>query len=89
MRFSLCDPVSQEHPLPLLLNDLFVHFGEKRISSVTEKLAEAQQLIMLTCHLLLAVDMLEEGITCAKQLILCLLDEAGHPVKSCGHRCGQ
>ncbi|KIL36962.1 hypothetical protein SD71_04430 [Cohnella kolymensis] len=53
MRFALCDAASREHPLPLLLDDLFVHFDEKRLENtipVVQQLAAARQVILFTCH---------------------------------------
>ncbi|RKP54327.1 hypothetical protein D7Z26_13275 [Cohnella endophytica] len=53
MRFALCDAASPEHPLPLLLDDLFVHFDERRLSRtlpVLEELSRTRQIILFTCH---------------------------------------
>lgn len=72
MRFSLCDAASREHPLPLLLDDLFVHFDENRLKStlpVLETLAEARQVILFTCHRHTA-DLLAEGIRGSRRLAL-------------------
>ncbi|MFC5529179.1 AAA family ATPase [Cohnella yongneupensis] len=72
MRFALCDAASSEHPLPLLLDDLFVHFDEKRLRNtlpVIGEMATRRQMILFTCHRHVA-EMLESGITGAKQLVL-------------------
>lgn len=72
MRFALCDAASREHPLPLLLDDLFVHFDEKRLAStlpVLEEISASRQLILFTCHRHVA-DLLEHGIKDAKRLAL-------------------
>lgn len=53
MRLALSEAVSGSHPLPLLLDDLFVNFDEVRLVralSVLRKVADRQQLIMMTCH---------------------------------------
>ncbi|TVY04151.1 AAA family ATPase [Cohnella terricola] len=53
MRFALCGAASPEQPLPLLLDDLFVHFDESRLKltlPVLENLAESRQVILFTCH---------------------------------------
>lgn len=53
MRLALSEAVSGSHPLPLLLDDLFVNFDEGRLVgalSVLRKVADRQQLIMMTCH---------------------------------------
>lgn len=53
MRFALCDAASPEQPLPLLLDDLFVHFDEQRLAQalpVLEELAEGRQVVLFTCH---------------------------------------
>ncbi|XID93705.1 AAA family ATPase [Paenibacillaceae bacterium WGS1546] len=53
MRFALCDAAAPDHPLPLLLDDLFVHFDERRLARtlpVLRRLAETRQLIVFTCH---------------------------------------
>jgi len=53
MRFALCDAASREQPLPLLLDDLFVHFDERRLTNtfpVLAEMASARQVILFTCH---------------------------------------
>jgi len=53
MRFALCDAASPEHPLPLLLDDLFVHFDETRLERtlpVLEELGQTRQALLFTCH---------------------------------------
>lgn len=72
MRFALCEAASREHPLPLLLDDLFVHFDETRLANtlpVLEEIAAERQLILFTCHRRVA-EMLEGGIKDAKRLVL-------------------
>ncbi len=72
MRFALCDATSREHPMPLLLDDLFVHFDEKRLAntlSVLEEISGNRQLILFTCHRHVA-ELLESGIKGAKLLVL-------------------
>ncbi|MBO9599926.1 MAG: hypothetical protein J7559_19155, partial [Cohnella sp.] len=72
MRFALCNAASQEHPLPLLLDDLFVHFDETRLANtlpVLEEIAGSRQLILFTCHRHVA-ELLEHGIKDAKRLAL-------------------
>jgi len=53
MRFALADAVSREANLPLLLDDLFVHFDERRLRrtiSVLGEIAQSRQIILFTCH---------------------------------------
>jgi uncharacterized protein YhaN len=53
MRFALCNAASADNPLPLLLDDLFVHFDEARLAQtlpVLESLASTRQIILFTCH---------------------------------------
>ncbi len=53
MRFALCGAASPEHPLPLLMDDLFVHFDENRLARtlpVLEELGGTRQVLMFTCH---------------------------------------
>ncbi len=72
MRFALCDAASPEHPLPLLLDDLFVHFDERRLTQslpVLEDLSEIRQLILFTCHRHIA-QTLVAGIPAARMLEL-------------------
>ena len=72
MRFALCDAASSERPLPLLLDDLFVHFDESRLQStlpVLEELAEKRQIVLFTCHRHTA-EAIENGIRGAKRLSL-------------------
>lgn len=72
MRFALCDAASPEHPLPLLLDDLFVHFDEQRLMHtlpVLEKLGQARQVILFTCHRHVA-QTIASGIPSARMLTL-------------------
>lgn len=69
MRFSLCDAASREHPLPLLLDDLFVHFDDRRLRDtlpVLEELSSRRQIVLFTCHRHVA-DAIESGISGAKR----------------------
>ncbi|MBW4841476.1 MAG: hypothetical protein KZY74_18980, partial [Paenibacillaceae bacterium] len=53
MRLALSEAVSGQAPLPLLLDDLFVNFDEGRLEgalSVLRKVADRQQIMMMTCH---------------------------------------
>jgi len=53
MRFALSDAAAPEHPLPLLLDDLFVHFDEQRFVQtlpVLEEMARKRQIFLFTCH---------------------------------------
>jgi uncharacterized protein YhaN len=53
MRFALAEAVSHQTPLPLLLDDLFVHFDEERLKStipVLEDISGRRQVILFTCH---------------------------------------
>jgi uncharacterized protein YhaN len=72
MRFALCDAASPEHPLPLLLDDLFVHFDEQRLAQtipVLEELALTRQVLLFTCHRHVA-QTLADGIPAARILTL-------------------
>lgn len=69
MRFSLCDAASREHPLPLLLDDLFVHFDDRRLRDtlpVLEELSSRRQIVLFTCHRHVA-EAIERGISGAKR----------------------
>jgi uncharacterized protein YhaN len=53
MRFALVDAISPQTPLPLLLDDLFVHFDQQRLKrtvGVLGQLAETRQILLFTCH---------------------------------------
>lgn len=53
MRFALAEAASKETPLPLLLDDLFVHFDEDRLRRtvpVLGEISEARQVLLFTCH---------------------------------------
>jgi uncharacterized protein YhaN len=72
MRFALCDAASPENPLPLLLDDLFVHFDEGRLTHtipVLEDLAKSRQVLLFTCHRHVA-QTLSSGIPAAEVLLL-------------------
>lgn len=74
MRFALCDAASPDQPLPLLLDDLFVHFDEGRLANtlpVLESLASTRQVLLFTCHARVA-QTIAEGIPSAR--VLNLLD---------------
>jgi uncharacterized protein YhaN len=72
MRFALCDAASPDHPLPLLLDDLFVHFDERRLAHtlpVLEELARTRQVLLFTCHRHVA-QTIASGIPAARVLTL-------------------
>jgi uncharacterized protein YhaN len=72
MRFALCDAASPEHPLPLLLDDLFVHFDEQRLTQalpVLSELANTRQIVLFTCHRYMART-IASGIPSARILSL-------------------
>jgi len=72
MRFALCDAASPEHPLPLLMDDLFVHFDEKRLKCalpVLEELGATRQVLLFTCHLH-AAQAIASGVGGARLLTL-------------------
>ncbi|RUS43877.1 AAA family ATPase [Cohnella sp. AR92] len=53
LRFALAEATSPEQELPLLLDDLFVHFDETRLRHAASVLAEVsaeRQIILFTCH---------------------------------------
>jgi uncharacterized protein YhaN len=53
MRFALAEAASKEAPLPLLLDDLFVHFDEHRLGRtmpVLGEIARKRQVLLFTCH---------------------------------------
>ncbi|MDB4867527.1 MAG: hypothetical protein JWR03_1860, partial [Cohnella sp.] len=53
MRFALAEAASREVPLPLLLDDLFVHFDERRLRQtvpVLGEISQTRQVILFTCH---------------------------------------
>jgi uncharacterized protein YhaN len=53
MRFALGGAASPDQPLPLLLDDLFVHFDEKRLAQsllVLEEMGKVRQVVLFTCH---------------------------------------
>ncbi len=53
MRFALAEAASKEAPLPLLLDDLFVHFDEHRLRRtvpVLGEIARSRQVLLFTCH---------------------------------------
>jgi len=53
MRLALAETVSRDAPLPLVLDDLFVHFDRERLMStlpVLEEISARRQVIVLTCH---------------------------------------
>ncbi|WP_123041189.1 AAA family ATPase [Cohnella candidum] len=68
MRFALAGAASREVPLPLLLDDLFVHFDERRLRqtvSVLEEIASDRQVILFTCHRHVA-DAVRQGLPSAR-----------------------
>jgi uncharacterized protein YhaN len=53
MRFALAEAASADIPLPLLLDDLFVHFDESRLRQtvpVIGEISQTRQVILFTCH---------------------------------------
>ncbi|MDI4644950.1 AAA family ATPase [Cohnella hashimotonis] len=53
LRLALAGAASREQALPLLLDDLFVHYDEarlKRCVNVLNQLAENRQVLLFTCH---------------------------------------
>ncbi|THF83350.1 AAA family ATPase [Cohnella fermenti] len=53
LRFALAGATSPEQELPLLLDDLFVHFDESRLRQAATVLSEVsaeRQVILFTCH---------------------------------------
>lgn len=53
MRFALAEAASPDVPLPLLLDDLFVHFDERRLKltvPVLDTLARTRQIVLFSCH---------------------------------------
>ncbi|BBI32627.1 AAA family ATPase [Cohnella abietis] len=72
MRFALCNAASPEHPLPLLLDDLFVHFDEQRLIQslpVLQDLSGQRQVFLFTCHRHVA-QTIASGIPTAQLLTL-------------------
>ncbi|RED56247.1 AAA family ATPase [Cohnella lupini] len=72
MRFALCAAASPDHPLPLLLDDLFVHFDESRLIQslpILQDLAKERQVILFTCHRHVART-IAEGIPTARAVTL-------------------
>ncbi|MFC5470041.1 AAA family ATPase [Cohnella suwonensis] len=72
MRFALCEAASPDRPLPLLLDDLFVHFDEKRLQStipVIGELSRTRQVILFTCHESVA-RAISSGLPEARMLVL-------------------
>ncbi|WP_169306689.1 AAA family ATPase [Cohnella pontilimi] len=68
MRFALAEAASGEIPLPLLLDDLFVHFDERRLRetvSVLGEIAQSRQVILFTCHRHVA-EALQDGLPAAQ-----------------------
>ncbi|CAI6048668.1 AAA family ATPase [Cohnella sp. JJ-181] len=53
LRLALAGAASREQAMPLLLDDLFVHYDEarlKRCANVLNELAQSRQLLLFTCH---------------------------------------
>ncbi|MFC5405734.1 AAA family ATPase [Cohnella soli] len=72
MRFALCEAASPDKPLPLLLDDLFVHFDEVRLKHtipVIEELSRTRQVLLFTCHASVA-KAITSGLPTARTLVL-------------------
>lgn len=53
LRLALAAAAAREQPLPLLLDDLFVHYDEARLgrcARILRELATSRQLVLFTCH---------------------------------------
>ncbi|GAB7386898.1 hypothetical protein BSNK01_07340 [Bacillaceae bacterium] len=71
MRFALANEYAQRHPLPLIMDDIFVNFDDTRLRAALRVLAElvdTHQVLLFTCHhhVLRAI---EEEIAAEKQWI--------------------
>ncbi|SFB41302.1 Uncharacterized protein YhaN [Cohnella sp. OV330] len=72
LRLALAGAASREQPLPLLLDDLFVHYDEdrlKRCVNVLNELSRTRQILLFTCHRHVA-DTLAEGMPGSRLLKL-------------------
>ncbi|RDI47878.1 ATP-binding protein [Falsibacillus pallidus] len=52
-RFALVSVLTEEYPLPLIIDDAFVHFDQNRMSAMAEMLQELSsttQILFFTCH---------------------------------------
>ncbi|WP_217593865.1 AAA family ATPase [Cohnella sp. GbtcB17] len=75
LRLALAGAASREQALPLLLDDLFVHYDEERLKrcvNVLNELSNGRQLLLFTCHRHVA-DTLAQGLTGSRKLELPLL----------------
>ena len=62
LRLALAETIALPEPLPLLLDDLFVHFDAGRLARTAETLREiagGRQVVLFTCHGHVAERMLE------------------------------
>ena len=62
LRLALAETISLPEPLPLLLDDLFVHFDAGRLARTAETLREiagGRQVVLFTCHAHVAERVLE------------------------------
>ncbi|WP_433748652.1 AAA family ATPase [Falsibacillus pallidus] len=52
-RFALVSVLKEEYPLPLIIDDAFVHFDQTRMSAMAEilhELSSSTQILFFTCH---------------------------------------
>lgn len=72
LRLALAEAASREQALPLLLDDLFVHYDEARLgrcAGILSELAASRQIILFTCHRHVA-ETLAAGMPASKLLKL-------------------
>ncbi|MDG0813613.1 AAA family ATPase [Cohnella rhizosphaerae] len=72
LRLALAGAASREQAMPLLLDDLFVHYDEqrlKRCANVLNELSKSRQLLLFTCHRHVA-DTLAQGVSGSRLLKL-------------------
>ena len=57
LRLAISVVMSERYKMPLMMDDAFVHFDEKRTNNmlaIVKQLAEQQQVIIFTCNRLIA-----------------------------------
>lgn len=62
LRFALAETIALSEPLPMLLDDLFVHFDAGRLARTAEVLREVaagRQVVLFTCHVHVAERLLD------------------------------
>ncbi|MEK0314516.1 AAA family ATPase [Cohnella sp. 56] len=72
LRLALAEAASREQALPLLLDDLFVHYDEARLgrcAGILSELSASRQIILFTCHRHVA-ETLAAGMPASKLLKL-------------------